>query len=69
MNDIEKRRGSGLKVADGVLLVVAGVVAVVVAFAVLHFIAGVVWELVKVVVVVGLVGAVLWFLGRRRRRR
>jgi hypothetical protein len=67
-NDVEKRKGSGLRAADGVLLVVAGVVGVVVAFAVLHAIAGVVWELVKVVVVVGLIGSVLWFLGRRRRR-
>jgi|HubBroStandDraft_1064217.scaffolds.fasta_scaffold370631_1 hypothetical protein len=67
-NDVEKRKGSGLRTADGVLLVVAGVVGVVVAFAVLHAIAGVVWELVKVVVVIGLIGSVLWFLGRRRRR-
>ncbi|HXQ18074.1 MAG TPA: hypothetical protein VN781_00430 [Acidimicrobiales bacterium] len=69
MTDIEKRSGSALKVADGVLLVVVGVVGVVVAFAVLHTIAGFVWELVKVVVVVGFIGSVLWVLTRRRRHR
>jgi len=69
MTDIEKRSGSALKVADGVLLVVVGVVGVVVAFAVLHTIAGFVWELVKVVVVAGFIGSVLWVLTRRRRHR
>jgi hypothetical protein len=68
MADIEKRRGSGIRVAEGAVLVVVGVVGIVIAFAVLHTIVGFVWEAVKVVVVVGLIGAALWFLGRRRRR-
>ncbi len=68
MADIEKRRGSGIRVAEGAVLVVVGVVGVVIAFAVLHTIVGFVWEAVKVVVVVGLIGAAIWFLGRRRRR-
>jgi len=69
MKDIEKRKSSGVRVAEGAVLVVVAVVGIVVAFAVLHTIVGFVWELVKVVVVVGLIGAALWFLGRRRRRR
>jgi Flp pilus assembly protein TadB len=68
MADIEKRRGSGVRVAEGAVLVVVGVVGIVIAFAVLHTIVGFVWEAVKVVVVVGLIGAAIWFLGRRRRR-
>ena len=68
MADIEKRRGSGIRVAEGAVLVVVGVVGIVIAFAVLHTIVGFVWEAVKVVVVVRLIGAAIWFLGRRRRR-
>jgi hypothetical protein len=68
MADIEKRRGSGIRVAEGAVLVVVGVVGIVIAFAVLHTIVGFVWEAVKVVVVVGLIGAAIWFLGHRRRR-
>jgi len=68
MAGIEKRRGSGIRVAEGAVLVVVGVVGIVIAFAVLHTIVGFVWEAVKVVVVVGLIGAAIWFLGRRRRR-
>ena len=67
-NKPEKRRSSGLHVVDRALLVVAGVVGVVVAFAVLHFVVGVVWELVKIAVVVIVVAALFWALGRRRRR-
>ena len=50
MADIEKRRGSGIRVAEGAVLVVVGVVGIVIAFAVLHTIVGFVWEAVKVVV-------------------
>jgi Flp pilus assembly protein TadB len=62
-----KTRGSGLKTLDHAAVVVAGVVGVVVAFAALHFVVGFVWELVKVVVVVGVIGGVLWVIRRRRR--
>ncbi len=58
---------SGLKLLDAVLLVGAGVIAVVVAFALLSFIASVVWFLIKVVVVVAIIGALGMFLLRRRR--
>jgi multisubunit Na+/H+ antiporter MnhB subunit len=63
-----KSKSSSLRVLDGALVVVVGVVGVVVAFAVLHFVVGFVWELVKIVLIVGVVGGLLWALGRRRRR-
>jgi uncharacterized membrane protein SirB2 len=63
----DQKESSGLKLFDTVLLVGAGVIAVVVAFAALSFIASVVWELVKVVIVVAIIGALGWFLLRRRR--
>lgn len=62
-----KRKGSGLRALDGALVVAVGIVGVVIAFAVLHFVVGAIWELVKVVVIVGIVGAIVWALGRRRR--
>ena len=63
-----KSKSSSLRVLDGALVVVVGVVGVVVAFAVLHFVVGFVWELMKIVLIVGVVGGLLWALGRRRRR-
>ena len=63
-----KHRSAGLRVFDGALLVAAGVIGVVVAFAALHFVVGVVWELVKIAVIVVIVGALFFWLGRRRRR-
>ena len=63
-----KSKSSGLRVLDGALVVVVGVGGVGVAFAVLHFVVGFVWELVKIVLIVGVVGGLLWVLGRRRRR-
>ena len=62
-----KSKSSGLRALDGALVVVAVVVGVVIAFAVLHFVVGIVWELVKIVLIVGVVGGLLWALGRRRR--
>jgi len=57
---------TGLSVFDGVLIVGGGIIALVVAFAVLSFIAGVVWFVVKVVVVVALVALVARLVFRRR---
>jgi multisubunit Na+/H+ antiporter MnhB subunit len=62
-----KRKGSGIRALDGAVVVAVGIVGVVVAFAVLHFVAGFVWEVVKIAVIVGIVGAIVWALGRRRR--
>ena len=49
---------SGLSLFDGVLIVGGGIIAVIVAFAVLSFVAGVIWFIVKLVVVVALVALV-----------
>lgn len=62
-----KRKGSGIRALDGVLVVAAGIVGVVIAFAALHFVVGIVWELVKVVVIIAVIGGLIWALGRRRR--
>ncbi len=62
-----KAKGSGLRLFDSMLVVAAGVVAVVIGFAVLHFIAGALWELIKIVVILAIIGGLVWALGRRRR--
>jgi hypothetical protein len=33
----------------------------------LHFVVGFVWELVKIALIVGVIGGLVWALGRRRR--
>jgi hypothetical protein len=49
------------------MLVAVGVIGVLIAFWVLSFIAGLLWSLVKLAVIVALVFGVLWFfLGRRK---
>ena len=58
---------SGLSPFDGVLIVGGGIIAVIVAFAVLSFVAGVIWFIVKLVVVVALVALVAKLLFGRRR--
>jgi hypothetical protein len=63
-----KAKGTGLRVVDGALVVAAGVVGVVIAFWVLHFVVGALWEIVKVALIIGVVGGIFWALGRRRRR-
>jgi hypothetical protein len=67
-NSPVKRKSTGLRALDGALVVGVGVVGVVIAFAALHFVVGVVWELVKIGVIVVVVGGLFWALGRRRRR-
>jgi uncharacterized membrane protein SirB2 len=57
---------TGLSVFDGVLILGGGIIAVVVAFAVLSFVAGLVWFVVKVIVVVALVALVARLVFRRR---
>jgi len=56
---------TGLRALDAVLLVGAGVLIAVVAFALLHFVVGVVWFVIKTAVVVGVIAAVAWLLLRR----
>ncbi|MDA8367185.1 MAG: hypothetical protein M0Z62_09550 [Actinomycetota bacterium] len=62
----DKSGGSGLRLLDGILVVGAGVVAVLIAFALLHFIVGLIWSVVKIVAVVAVIAAVAWVLVRRR---
>ncbi len=57
---------TGLRALDAVLLIGGGIVALVVAFAVLHVIAGIVWFVVKLAVVAALV-VVAWRLLVRKR--
>jgi uncharacterized membrane protein SirB2 len=57
---------SGLSLFDGVLIVGGGIIAVIVAFAVLSFVAGVIWFIVKLVVVVALVALVAKLVFGRR---
>jgi hypothetical protein len=57
---------TGLSGFDAVLLVGAGVVAVLLAIALFDFIAGLIWFVIKAVLVVVVIAAVLWFLFRRR---
>jgi uncharacterized membrane protein SirB2 len=65
---MEPRRDerSGLSLFDGVLIIGGGLIALLVAFEVLGFIAGVLWFFVKLVVVVALVVLVVKLVFRRR---
>lgn len=65
--DIEHRGGerSGLSLFDGVLIVGAGIIAVVVGFVVLGALASLVWTLVKVIVIVALIVFVARLVFRR----
>jgi hypothetical protein len=65
--DIEKRKSGGLRVVDGVVLVAVGVVGVIVAFWVLGAVAGILWGLIKIVILVAIVVGILWLLVGRRR--
>jgi hypothetical protein len=56
----------GLSLFDGVLIVGGGLIAIFVAFAVLHFIVGVIWFVVKVIVVVALVAFVAKLVFNRK---
>ena len=66
-SDVEKGKDDGLRMRDGVVLVAVGVVGVLVAFWLLSVVAGFVWGLVKLVIIVALVAGVLSLLMRRRR--
>lgn len=57
---------TGLSLFDGVLIVGGGIIAIIVAFAVLSFVAGVIWFIVKLVVVVALVALVAKLVFGRR---
>ena len=65
--EVQKKGGGGLRAVDGAVLVAVGVVGVLVAFWALSVVAGFVWGVVKLVVVVGvLLGVLSLLLGRRK---
>ncbi len=61
-----KQRG-GLGLVDGLIIGVIAIVGIIVAFAVLSFVAGLLWEVVKIGLIVAVVVGVLWLLVGRRR--
>lgn len=56
-----------LTVRHTAAMVVVGVIGVIVAFVVLHAIAGIIFFFVKLAVVVALIAGVFWLIGRSRR--
>jgi hypothetical protein len=65
--DVERKSGGSLRPFHGVTAVVVAVVGVLVAFWALHTLAGLIWFVIKLGVVVGLVAGVLWLMVSRRR--
>ncbi len=63
---MEEQQRSGLSLFDGVLIIGGGLIALFVAFKVLGFIAGVIWFVIKLAIVVGLVTLVARLMFRRR---
>lgn len=62
----EQQQRSGLSLFDGVLIVGGGLLALFVAFKVLGFVAGVIWFVIKLAIVVGLITLVARLVFRRR---
>jgi len=60
-------KGTGVGLFGGVVLLGVAIVGILVGFWVLHFVAGVLWDLLKLVVLVALVGGVLWWLVGRSK--
>jgi hypothetical protein len=63
-----QRRSGGLRPLHTLAVVAVGVVGVLIAFWVLSSIEGVIWGIVKVIVIIALVGGLFWLLAGRRRR-
>ncbi|HEV3281814.1 MAG TPA: hypothetical protein VG032_09455 [Acidimicrobiales bacterium] len=63
---MEEQQRSGLSLFDGVLIIGGGLIALFVAFKVLGFVAGIVWLVIKLAIVVGLVMLVARLMFRRR---
>lgn len=65
---LDRRRSRGLRPLHTLTVVAVAVVGLLVAFWALSFIAGLVWGIVKVAVIVAVVAGVVWlFMGRRHR--
>ncbi|HEX4216736.1 MAG TPA: hypothetical protein VHZ02_00070 [Acidimicrobiales bacterium] len=58
---------SSLKTFDLVLLIGGGVIAALVAFALLHFVVGIIWFAIKFIFVVAVIGIIAWWLVGRRK--
>lgn len=58
---------SGLKTFDLVLLIGGGVIAALVAFALLHAVVGIIWFAIKFIFVVAVIGLIAWWLVGRRK--
>jgi hypothetical protein len=66
-DDLQARNTGGLRAVHGVTAVVVGVFGVILGFWILSALAGFVWFLVKLGVIIAAVVGVLWlFVGRRR---
>jgi hypothetical protein len=66
---VPQRKRGGLRPLHTLALVGVGVVGILIAFWVLSSIAGLIWGLVKVVVILAVLGGLAWlFLGRRHRQ-
>jgi hypothetical protein len=65
-SDTEGER-TGLRLFDGVVAVGVAIVGILVAFWLLHFVAGLLFDLLKFVVLIALVGGVLWWLFGRSK--
>lgn len=63
---MEEQQRTGLSLFDGVLIVGGGLIALFVAFAVLGFIAGIIWFVIKLAIVVALIVIVAKLVFRRR---
>ena len=66
---VPKRRHGGLRPLHTLAVVAVGVVGVLIAFWVLSSIAGLIWGVVKVVVILAVLGGLVWLLLGRRHRR
>lgn len=64
-SDVEKRKSSGLRLMDGVVLAVVGVVGIVIAFAVVGAIIRLLWDAIVIVVVVAAIAGLVHLFRRR----
>lgn len=67
--EVQRRRSGGLRPLHTLAVVAVGVVGVLIAFWVLSSIAGIVWGLVKVVIILAVLGGLVWLLLGRHRHR
>jgi hypothetical protein len=64
-----RTRGGVMRAGHYLVIGAVAIVAAVVAFAVLSFVVGVVFEVVKVAIVLAIIGAAIWVVSRAAHRR